>query len=819
VYQIVLIFLILLKVIKQDKSNCDIKVTINHGDNIMSEKPTTTPFLDKIGLSEEEQKVYLSLLALGPLTAGEISKYSGVKPISKVRQVLAKLMERNYAYNIEGLVDKVIGLYPFKEIAAEAENDAKKIEQIVAEIKQFVTDQIAHFNQVLKETEEHVRAEKSKATTAITTNSEQSRNTINNKITESKKNVTATADSSKKNVKTSADTFLKNQTDTSNAFEVGVNENFTQFSTELKANTETALKNLSAGIKSKNDEFLAEGTTALDTADVEIKAKADRLAVTIKEDAQSDLEGTRDHVLVGLDNFVNESEGNVKSLNESLVSATNEQASLIKDTTEEAKKNRIDLNNQFKTGLDTSFEKVKTDFADDLVQFQNKFNGQLSAVADKFKKQIDDLTQATAQDISLLCEEANASINDLIEKHNGEIAANVDLDNKTVEDGTNAMLAKVKKQNTDALKTINASVETHVSSLTLLKANYSGDINTKVNEAIASLHESTDASVEEAKTEYEATKTSITGQLETLTTGNSKTANSTAMKQSDEIKGKTDSLVTKSKESLSQARTAFATETKNNKEKIATAATKSIDTMSDTSNTTLGEVSENAKTAIRSNEETSVKSVSTIADVVETSVRKEIETVKGGFDSYYKQFERGALKITRLMLDFKNQHESLLNTVIVYPRPLIETALLYSKDAVFDRLEDMLTERIKSNVTMVIPDPKDIPTKTLAKVKAQAKITVISKIDEISNKNIIDQMKADDALGRIKIRKIGMQDMMGLTEYIAFDRDGGEEMLIAFKDETEKDWVGVLSTSDGFKNVVIGEILGRQALSISRELK
>ncbi|NHJ86542.1 MAG: hypothetical protein FK734_13840 [Asgard group archaeon] len=785
----------------------------------MSEKPTTTPFLDKIGLSEEEQKVYLSLLALGPLTAGEISKYSGVKPISKVRQVLAKLMERNYAYNIEGLVDKVIGLYPFKEIAAEAENDAKKIEQIVAEIKQFVTDQIAHFNQVLKETEEHVRAEKSKATTAITTNSEQSRNTINNKITESKKNVTATADSSKKNVKTSADTFLKNQTDTSNAFEVGVNENFTQFSTELKANTETALKNLSAGIKSKNDEFLAEGTTALDTADVEIKAKADRLAVTIKEDAQSDLEGTRDHVLVGLDNFVNESEGNVKSLNESLVSATNEQASLIKDTTEEAKKNRIDLNNQFKTGLDTSFEKVKTDFADDLVQFQNKFNGQLSAVADKFKKQIDDLTQATAQDISLLCEEANASINDLIEKHNGEIAANVDLDNKTVEDGTNAMLAKVKKQNTDALKTINASVETHVSSLTLLKANYSGDINTKVNEAIASLHESTDASVEEAKTEYEATKTSITGQLETLTTGNSKTANSTAMKQSDEIKGKTDSLVTKSKESLSQARTAFATETKNNKEKIATAATKSIDTMSDTSNTTLGEVSENAKTAIRSNEETSVKSVSTIADVVETSVRKEIETVKGGFDSYYKQFERGALKITRLMLDFKNQHESLLNTVIVYPRPLIETALLYSKDAVFDRLEDMLTERIKSNVTMVIPDPKDIPTKTLAKVKAQAKITVISKIDEISNKNIIDQMKADDALGRIKIRKIGMQDMMGLTEYIAFDRDGGEEMLIAFKDETEKDWVGVLSTSDGFKNVVIGEILGRQALSISRELK
>ncbi len=117
-----------------------------------------------------------------------------------------------------------------------------------------------------------------------------------------------------------------------------------------------------------------------------------------------------------------------------------------------------------------------------------------------------------------------------------------------------------------------------------------------------------------------------------------------------------------------------------------------------------------------------------ITSVVETSVRKEIEAVKGGFDDYYKRFARDALKISKLLQNFKTQHESLLNGVVIYPRPKIETALLYSKDAVFDRLDDMLTERIKSNVTMVIPDPTDIPTKTLGKVKAQAKMTIVSKI-------------------------------------------------------------------------------------------
>ena len=57
---------------------------------------STTPFLAKIGLSDDEQKVYLALLALGPLSAGEIAKYAGVKNISTVKTILQKLMERNY---------------------------------------------------------------------------------------------------------------------------------------------------------------------------------------------------------------------------------------------------------------------------------------------------------------------------------------------------------------------------------------------------------------------------------------------------------------------------------------------------------------------------------------------------------------------------------------------------------------------------------------------------------------------------------------------------------------------------------------------------
>ncbi len=785
----------------------------------MSTEIPKLPFLERIGLSEEEQKVYVSLLALGPLTAGEMSKYTKIKPISKIKAISAALIERNYAYNIDGLVDKVIGLYPFREIAAEADKDSKKIDQLVSELKSYVAEMIAHFDQVMNDTEAHVRSEKKRSSDKVSQNSEENRQAIDTKLGESTATITSTVDSTKKSITSAANSFLRKQTESTNTYETSTNENLDTFATNLKEEAETTLTDMKDGMTAKNDAFLADGSSSLESTHSTIASKADALAGTLKSDSKEKLDGTRDHILTGLENFTAESEGNVNSLSETLTTATNAQGASIKSTTEEAKKNRIDMNLQFKTGLGDSFEKVKGDFAQDLDEFKGKFSNKLSKIAKKFKSQIDDLTETTATDIGLLCEEATASVGDLVNKHNEEIAANVDLDNKAVEDGATSMLSKVNEQNTKALGVISSSTGSLNSSITLLKANYSGDVNSKVDETITSMHTTIDGAVTETKDEYETAKTAIIGKLDTLTTGNSSDAANIATQQTEEIKTSTDTQVTGAKEQLAETKGALMSSAKKAKQKIASDSNSSVETMGTTSTTTLTETATQANTGIRNNEETAISAIGEITSVVETSVRKEIEAVKGGFDDYYKRFAKDALKISRLLQDFKTQHESLLNGVVIYPRPKIETAILYSKDAIFDRLDDMLTERIKSNVTMVIPDPTDIPTKTLGKVKAQAKMTIVSKIDEIANKNIIDDIKASDALERVKIRKIGMQDMVGYSEYIAFDRDGGEEMLIAFKDETEKDWVGVLSTSDGFKNVVIGETLGRQAMSISRELK
>ncbi|MHA1211148.1 MAG: helix-turn-helix domain-containing protein [Candidatus Heimdallarchaeota archaeon] len=780
---------------------------------------TTIPFLVKIGMSEEEQQVYLALLALGPLSAGEIAKYSGVKSIPKVKAILQKLFEMNYAYQIEGLVDKAIGMYPFREIAAEAENDAKKIGQTVAKLKAYVAEQLAHLDQVMSDTEAHVRSEKKQGTDTVTQNSTETRAAVEANVTEATNSVTSTVDSTKKRITSSANSFLRNQTESANTFESTTHESADAFATELKSKTEASLEALSSGIRGKNNKFFSEGSSTLETASETISEKTNTLATTLKDDSREKLDGTRDHLLNGLESFVNESEGNVDTLNGSLSTATNEQGASIRATTEEAMKNRIDLNNQFKEGIADSFEKVKGDIALDLDEFQKKFNTKLAKIANRFKKQIDDLKDATTEDVRLVCEEAGATVNDITVKHNEEIAANVDLDNKAVEDGTLAMLTKIDEQNSASIASIGSAIDTLKSSVTLLKANYSADINSNVDETITLMHTTIEETTQATKDEYETAKTSVIDNLKSLTSGNSRKTATIAETQTEEIKGTTDTLTGDIKNNVSTTKGTMVSETKKAKQKIASSTTSGVESIGTTSTSTLTEVQNLAITNIRSNEETSIGTINNIANVVETSVRKEITATKSGLDDFYKRFAKDALKISKLLRDFRTDHESFQTAVNEHPKPLVETAILYSKAAIFDRLTEILTTRIKSNVTMVIPDPTDIPIKAIAKVKQQAKITIISKIDEVANKNIIDEIRSTDTLGRIKIRKIGMQDMIGYSEYLAFDIDGGEEMLIAFKDETEKDWVGVLSQADGFKNVIIGETLGRQALSISRDLK
>ncbi|MEA2071558.1 MAG: hypothetical protein U9O98_09750, partial [Asgard group archaeon] len=272
--------------------------------------PSTTPFLDRIGLELEQQKVYLALLALGPLTKGEIRKYTEIQSIPKIEKILDTLKQKQYAYQIEGLVDKAVGVYPYREIAAEAENDAEKIDQLVKELKQYVADQIKHFNKVMKDTEDFVQKESSKAKKKITDMSAETRNSIRSKNEESLNTIESQKTSTSNLVTTTAKTFLDQQTGTTDEFETTTSNNLKDFTSTQKEQ----ITSFATAIQTNIESFHESSAKALDsfasktdtvTTDFVTKSnqnisleeeKSDELLEEIKTDSNTKLQKLQNHI-------------------------------------------------------------------------------------------------------------------------------------------------------------------------------------------------------------------------------------------------------------------------------------------------------------------------------------------------------------------------------------------------------------------------------------------------------------------------------------------------------------------------------------------
>ncbi|MHA1188209.1 MAG: hypothetical protein ACTSSK_15320, partial [Candidatus Heimdallarchaeota archaeon] len=479
-----------------------------------------------------------------------------------------------------------------------------------------------HFEQVMKDTEDYIRAEKTKSIDFITQNSEENKTAVETSFTESTTTITSTVDSTEKKIKSATNAYLRKQTETIDAYEAKSYEDLDAFSSDLKAQTSSALDEMSTDIKGKNDAFLSEGTSALDSANNTIAAKTDNLASNLKSTSKDSLEGARDHLLSGLETFATETEGNINTLNETLTSATNEQGSTIKEITEEAKNNRIDLNNQLKEGLAESFVQVQDHFATDATEFEGMINKKLTKIVAKFKGQLDALKEEAAVELNGLIENANASVGDLANKHNEEIAANVDLDTKAVTDGTATMLAKVDEQNSSAIATIGSSTETLNSSTMFLKTNYSADLGSKIKETVTTMHTTISASAEEAKNDYDATKSSVVDKLSTLTTGNSDASATVASQSASNIDSITEQVTTGIKDAVKVAKDEYTTETKKATKKISSDSRTAVSTLGETATAAVTDMSTVAKTGIKNNQESSIGTVTNVAQIVETSVRK-----------------------------------------------------------------------------------------------------------------------------------------------------------------------------------------------------
>ncbi|MFX0195263.1 MAG: helix-turn-helix domain-containing protein, partial [Candidatus Hodarchaeota archaeon] len=118
---------------------------------------TQQDILAKLGLSESEQKAYITLLAMGQLSEGELAKFSKLN-VREVTEILSKLKEKGLTHEIHGITAKWVASYPFKgmsESVAHLRTDLKALSSdLAAVLKSRVTEYKSYSEQTRKEMEE-----------------------------------------------------------------------------------------------------------------------------------------------------------------------------------------------------------------------------------------------------------------------------------------------------------------------------------------------------------------------------------------------------------------------------------------------------------------------------------------------------------------------------------------------------------------------------------------------------------------------------------------------------------------------------------------
>ena len=208
--------------------------------------------------------------------------------------------------------------------------------------------------------------------------------------------------------------------------------------------------------------------------------------------------------------------------------------------------------------------------------------------------------------------------------------------------------------------------------------------------------------------------------------------------------------------------------------------------------------------------------IQSVNELSSKATGSQIEAVTRTFNNYGNKYSETtgtvSTKITALA--------SILDTIFKLQEdtetPMIQTTHVVGKSSIVQYVTDMIS-RVKSKMTILVPSISMIDTSKILALPMTSQITIVSHIDEVSDKDWIEQMhgaKANVTLRTLTEQGFGAQ----LPDFIGGEREG-EEIVIGTLDEGNKDYVAIASNSENFVKIFGSQIISEYSRGRSRQLQ
>jgi hypothetical protein len=803
------------------------KTEINLGSVIMASLG-----LESLDLNFQESKVYIFLLALGPLSLGEIIKNAEFTSEDAIKSIEG-LQNKGYVHQIPGIASRYNATLPFNDLKASADATISQMEALAAQLDEHIARKLEVILGKMREESQKISEGIETAQTSINQTEMKAQGDIEARIARYTVEVEEGTDETKTNI---SKIFETKQSD-HQALVSNLRGAYTQKANEMG----TSFNQTNQKLLEKYQGGISELETAENERNQLLTTQIDNLVSKSQESLTQGLQNVHQSMeTTGQVLFQSIDERNEK-LNAQISNVTAEISQNVTKVSDDSQlkvgsalesynekiHQQLDVSKQDAVGAFTSTrDELKTKTVGSAENLQQTLNASLVAT----QSQLIEMLQQAQETLSQKVLEARNQVQTTIEEFSEAVKVQTDSDIQKIVINTESTFGGLAQDTQNTYEQTREGINTAFTEMTTNTRDKTEEIK---GAALLELTRIVDTLKAEINSHLEQFKQTLAPQDQQL--------------KDDLIKFKTE--VTASRSHALESFKAMMEEFKSTvtikhqeMENLATQETNllleninqfieglngQIQEYDSTFNSTLTEtavkMSEKLIVQTRELQEKMVAVVSemsksasdqltTTSQLISSSIQAEITTLETELTDYTAKFKEVTQRNEEVFKNYLFSLEKLSNLVTDTKHPEVQTAPIISREAVLNYLQSMFS-RMKGGMTLLIPQADDIPLDIILETKNHQRINLVSVLDPAKHTDLLKKLFSKP---NVRVRRVDVTKFEGVDKYVAADRDG-EEVIIGIT-EDQGQTVAIASYSDAFVTLMGKIVLGDYFLARSIEI-
>ncbi|MFX0184660.1 MAG: hypothetical protein ACFE95_16380 [Candidatus Hodarchaeota archaeon] len=790
--------------------------------------------LESLDLDFQESKIYVILLALGPLSLGEIIQNAEFTP-EDARKSVESLKNKGYIDEIPGVASRFVAHLPFKDLKSSAEITISQVETLAAQLdahiekklgiilgkfqeeSQKITEGLSSAQNTLKQAEMRgegdAEARIAKYALEIEQSTDQTKNSLTEMI-EAKQSDHQSLVGNLKNAFNQKARELETKFQTTNQalyqkYKSGIDESQNRenlrnqtLSTKVENMISETQNSMTEGIQNVHSSMEKTGQTLLQSIDerneklsshiadftTDLNDKITQLSDTIQQSAFSALESCNENIQQQISTQKQEAVAVLTSSHDEINTKTVDSAQSVKQA----------VNDTLMTAQNQLFEtlqQVQETITEKVSEARNKVENSIKEFSDVISVQ-------TESDFQKVISNTESTFGDFALK----VQTTSDKTHEEISTGLNEMITDSKTKFNEIKETaeleLKQVVETLKTEVDLQLQQYKDTLMPQaqfLNDKLAEFQTEFTAS----QTQTLKSFTEMMSEIKTLIDQNNAEINQIISQEANNLVENTNNFVEQLNSQIAEYDSKFS-------ELLADSAAKGSEKLIAHSQ----ELKEKTIAIVNNLAKTATDQLDITNELITASIQAEITTFETELADFSSKFKDVTQQNDEMFRNYVKSLEKIANLTTETKYPTVQTAPIISKEATISYIHNMFG-RMKGGMTLLIPNIDDIPVDLILATKTHQRITVVTLIDPATHTDLLKKLFQKP---NVRIRRLDTTRFIGGERYIASDRDG-EEVILGIVEDTGQ-IVAIASQSDAFigliGKIVIGGTFLAQSVEITR---